>query len=180
VGPVTVPPYLDRLQIVTRASRARLLLGEFDQWAASLQDSLTRALAENLSLLIPTDRVLLHPWSRTTEPDYQVTVDVTQFDAGPSGEVVLAARWRILSANEKELVIHKARFTAVAGRQGYEATVSAMGHALDALSQDIAAALLTIVQQAPRSEQGAHESLPAMAQHRPLKQRPRKAKGSSR
>jgi uncharacterized protein len=180
VGPVTLPPYLDRLQIVTRASRARLVLGEFDQWAASLQDSVPRVLAENLSLLIPTDRVLLHPWSRTTEPDYQVTVDVTQFDAGPSGEVVLAARWRILSANEKELVIRKARFTAAAGRQGYEATVSAMGHTLDALSQDIAAALLTIVQQAPRSEKGAHETLPAVAKHRPLNQRPRKANGSSR
>src|SRR5215831_18341660 len=69
VGPVTLHPYLDRLQIVTRASRARLALGDFDQWAASLQDSVTRALAENLSLLIPTDRVLLYPWSRTAEPD---------------------------------------------------------------------------------------------------------------
>src|SRR5262249_50890681 len=54
VGPVTLYPYLDRLQIVTRASRARLALGEFDQWAAPLQDSVTRALGENLSLLIPT------------------------------------------------------------------------------------------------------------------------------
>src|SRR5215475_5950329 len=53
VGPVTLPPYLDRLQIVTRASRARLVLGEFDQWAASLQDSVPRVLAEDLSLLIP-------------------------------------------------------------------------------------------------------------------------------
>jgi hypothetical protein len=109
-----------------------------------------------------------------------VTVDVTQFDAGPSGEVVLAARWRILSANEKELVIRKARFTAAASRQDYEATVSAMGHTLDALSQDIAAALLTIVQQAPRSEQSAYESLPVVAKHRPLNKRPRKANGSSR
>ena len=29
VGPVTLHPYLDRPQIVTRASRARLILGEF-------------------------------------------------------------------------------------------------------------------------------------------------------
>ena len=134
------------LQIVTRASRARLVLAEFDQWAASLQDSVTRALGENLSLLIPTDRVLLHPWARTIEPDYQVTVEVTQFDTGPSGDVVLAARWRILNANDKELVMRKVRFTAVVGRQDYEATVIAMGHTLDALSQDIAAALLTLVQ----------------------------------
>ena len=168
VGPVTLHPYLDRLQIVTRASHARLILGEFDQWAAPLQDTITRALAENLSLLIPTDRVLLHPWSRTAEPDYQVQVEVTQFDAGPNGEVILAGRWRILSPDGKELVTRKARLTAAAGRQDYEATVIAMGYTLKALSQDIAAALLTLVQQAPKSEQGAHESPPAAAQHRPF------------
>ena len=152
VGPVTLSPYLDRLPIVTRASRARLVLGEFDQWAASLQDLVTRALAENLSHLIPTERVVLHPWSRTVELDYQVTVDVMQFDAGPSGEVVLAARWRLLNAKEQALVMRQARFTAAAGRRDYEATIIAMGHTLDALSQDMAAALLTIVQQASRRE----------------------------
>jgi uncharacterized lipoprotein YmbA len=180
VGPVTLPPYLDRLQIVTRASHTRLVLGEFDQWAASLQDIVTRTLAENLTFLIPTDRVLLHPWPRTTEPDYQVTVEVMQFDAGPSGEVVLAARWRILSANEKELVMRQARFTAAAGRQDYEATVVAMGRTIEGLSQDMATALLTLVQPALRSEQDAPESLPAVARQRPLHQRPRKANAPSR
>src|SRR5262245_41337863 len=109
VGPVTLPPYLDRLQIVTHASRSRLILADFDQWGAPLQDTILRVLADNLSLLIPTDRVLLHPWARMTEFDYQVTVDVMQFDAGPSGEVVLAARWRILGPNDKELVMRKSR-----------------------------------------------------------------------
>jgi len=40
----------------------------------------------------------------------------------------------------------------VAGKQDYEATVIAMGQTLDALSQDIAAALLPLAQQAPRRE----------------------------
>ena len=152
VGPVTLHPYLDRPQIVTRASRARLSLGEFDQWGAPLRDSVTRALAENLSLLVPTDRVVLHPWSRTTVPEYQVTVDVLQFDAGSGGEVILAARWQILNADEKELVMRTSRVTAVAGGHEYEAIVTAMGRTLDALSRDMAAALLTITQQAPRRE----------------------------
>lgn len=146
VGPVTLPPYLDRPQIVTRASRVKLDLGEFDQWAASLQDGVVRVLAENLSLLIPTDRVVLHPWSRMTVPDYQVTVEVMQFDAGPGGEVVLAARWQILTANEKELVMRKSRLTAAAGGHEYEAMVTAMGRTLDTLSRDIATALLSVAQ----------------------------------
>ena len=152
VGPVTLHPYLDRPQIVTRASRAQLILGEFDQWGAPLRDSVTRALAENLSLLVPTDRVVLHPWARTTVPDYQVTVEVLQFDAGPGGEVILAARWQILNADEKALAMRKSRVTAAAGGHEYEATVTAMGRTLDALSRDMAAALLTIAQQAPRRE----------------------------
>jgi uncharacterized lipoprotein YmbA len=149
VGPVTLPPYLDRPQIVTRASRTKLNLGEFDQWAAALQDGATRVLAENLSLLIPTDRVVLHPWPRQTAIDYQVTVEVSQFDKTMGGEVVLAARWSLAAADGADLLLRKTRYSTPAGGQDYEATVTAMSRTLEALSRDIATALLTIVQQAP-------------------------------
>jgi hypothetical protein len=36
-------------------------MAEFEQWATPLKDTVARGLAENLSLLIPTDRVVLHP-----------------------------------------------------------------------------------------------------------------------
>jgi uncharacterized protein len=149
VGPVTLPPYLDRPQIVTRASRAKLDLAEFDQWAASLQDTVARVLAENLSLLIPTDRMVLHPWPRTTAIDYQVIVEVTQFDRTLGGEVVLVTRWSITAANEQELMMRKARFSAPAGGQDYEATVTAMSRTLEALSRDIAATIQSMPQQPP-------------------------------
>jgi uncharacterized protein len=149
VGPVTLPPYLDRPQIVTRASRVKLDLAEFDQWAASLQDTVARVLAENLSLLIPTDRVVLHPWPRTTAIDYQVIVEVTQFDRALGGEVVLVARWSITAANEQELMMRKARFSAPAGGRDYKATVTAMSRTLEALSRDIAATIQSMAQQPP-------------------------------
>ena len=53
VGPITFPKYLDRPQIVTRASRHQLTLGEFDRWAEPLQDNVSRVLAENLALPHP-------------------------------------------------------------------------------------------------------------------------------
>jgi uncharacterized protein len=148
VGPVTLPPYLDRPQIVTRASRAKLELGEFDQWAAPLQDTFARVLAENLSLLLGTDRVLLHPWPRTTDVNYQVTVDVIRFDGGVGGEVVLAVRWSLIGADGKELTMRKTRFQAPANPQDYEATVTAMSRILEDLSRDIAATLQTTAHQA--------------------------------
>jgi uncharacterized lipoprotein YmbA len=149
VGPVTLPPYLDRPQIVTRASRAKLNLAEFDQWAAPLHDNVSRLLAENLSLLIPTDYVVLAPWPRTTAIDYQVTVEVTRFDGGVGNEVVLAARWAIVNADGKELLMRKSQFQAPAGAQDYEATVIAMSRTLDALSREITTAILVLAQQAP-------------------------------
>ena len=44
LGPITLPLYLDRSQIVTRTSLARLKLAKFDQWAAPLQDNFSRML----------------------------------------------------------------------------------------------------------------------------------------
>jgi uncharacterized lipoprotein YmbA len=149
VGPVTVPPYLDRPQIVTRSSRVKLVLADFEQWAGPLPDTIARVLAENLALLIPTERVVLSPWPRTIDPDYQVTVEVLQFDRGPRNEVVLAARWSLLDTNGKERVMRTSRVSLAAGGPDYEATVTAMGRTLEVLAQDIATALLTTTQQAP-------------------------------
>jgi uncharacterized lipoprotein YmbA len=80
VGPITFPKYLDRPQIVTRASRKHLTLGEFDRWAGLLQGNVSRVLAEKLALLIPTDHILLQAWPRATNPDYQVRGEVLHFE----------------------------------------------------------------------------------------------------
>ena len=42
VGPVEVPAYLDRPQIVTRLSLNTLRLAEFDKWAEPLKDTVSR------------------------------------------------------------------------------------------------------------------------------------------
>ena len=150
VGPVTVPPYLDRSQLVTRTSRAKLALADFDQWAGPLADTIARVLAENLSLLIPTERVVLAPWSRAIDPDYQVTVEVLQFDRGPGGEVVLAARWSLLDRDGKALVLRTSRLSQAAGGTDYEAAVTAMGRTLEALARDMAATLQSMAPPARR------------------------------
>lgn len=148
VGPVTMPPYLNRPQIVTRASSARLDFAEFDQWAAPLQDSVTRVVAENLSLLIPTDRIALYPWPRATPVDYQVTIAVDRFDGEAGGEVVLLGYWSLWDADENELVMKKARFSTPIGGQEYEELVTAMSRTLAALSQDIATTVQGVAQRA--------------------------------
>jgi uncharacterized lipoprotein YmbA len=92
--------------------------------------------------------VVLYPWSRALDPDYQITVEVLQFDRGPGGEVVLAARWSLLDHDGKELVLRTARLSQAAGGTDYEAAVTAMGRTLEALARDMAATLRSMAQPA--------------------------------
>src|SRR5215510_9952978 len=58
VGPVTLPRYVDRPQIVTRTSPYEIKVAEFDRWAEALDSNFSRVLADNLSFLLPTARVV--------------------------------------------------------------------------------------------------------------------------
>jgi uncharacterized lipoprotein YmbA len=148
VGPISLPKYLDRPEIVTRAGRNQVILGQFDRWAEPLQDNVSRVLAENLALLIPTDQVLLNPWPGSAPLDYQVRVEVLHFDGWRGGEGSLIARWSILDRVEHELVNRKSHLNAPVGGQDYESMVVAMNQMLEALSRDIAIAIQRLASQA--------------------------------
>jgi uncharacterized protein len=152
VGPITLPKYLDRPQIVTRASRNQLALGEFDRWAEPLQDNISRVLAENLARLIPTDQVLLQAWPRSATLDYQVTVEVLQFDGWLGGESTLLARWSILDGAEHELFNRMVHLHAPTGGRDYEAMVVVMNQMIETLSRDIATAIQRLASRAVARE----------------------------
>lgn len=148
LGPITFPKYLDRPQIVTRASRYQLTLGEFDRWAEPLQDNVSRVLAENLALLIPTDHILLHAWPRSSPVDYQVKVEVLNFDGGLGGESVLLALWSILDGAERQLMTQRTSLNTPVGGRDYEAMVLAMNQMIGTLSRDIAVAIQRLASRA--------------------------------
>ena len=139
IGPVELPEYLDRPQIVTRISKNELQLDEFGQWAEPLTHSFSRILSENLSLLLSTERIFSYPWAGSTRVDYQVTVEVTRFDGTPGDSVTLNARWAILKGGEKEVLVkRKSSYRQPASGKSYEALVSAKSQALADFSREIA------------------------------------------
>jgi uncharacterized lipoprotein YmbA len=142
IGPVTLPRYVDRPQIVTRTGSYELKLAEFDRWAEGLDANFSRVLADNLSLLIPTARVAVFPRPRVISIDYQITVDVTHFLSQAGGESLLIADW-VLSKGEGQQVLMsgKSRLSAAAGGQDYAAIVAAMSQTVGGLSREIAAAI---------------------------------------
>lgn len=152
VGPVTIPAYLDRPQIVTRADGNELLVNDFRQWAEPLRSAITRVIREDLALATGARHVYAHPWSRSDAIDFQVTLDVIRFEADTAGAVTLVAVWRILDAagGRRPTLVHEQRSTIIRPLDG-TTTVDAMSTALADLSREMAAALVVI----SRGEPGA-------------------------
>jgi hypothetical protein len=142
IGPVTIPRYLDRPQIVTRTSPYELRVAEFDRWAEALDLNLVRVLAENLTLQVPTARVVAFPWPRAIPIDYQIIVDVTHFLTQVGGESLLIADWILFKGEGQQvLMTGKSHVSASTAGQDYAAIVAAMSQTVASLSREIATAV---------------------------------------
>jgi len=142
VGPVTLPAHLNRKEIVTHDQRYRVNSAEFDRWAEPLDQNITNALAENLSVLIPSDQVLAYPWNSAHNFDFIVRVRVTTFGTNPNGEVVLSASWMIYDADNAPIALTKKRYAEPRRGDDMIALVAAMSQTIEHLSRDIAIALV--------------------------------------
>jgi len=150
VSAVKLPAYVNRPQIATRSSSNELELAVFDHWAEPLEDNFSRVLAENLALLLSTDRVVTHPWKRSVPVDYQVAVEVTGFDGVLGGEAWMRARWTLLEGDgEKVAIQRQSTFSAPTGAATYQAMVSALSGLVADLSQEIATKLEEMEQKRP-------------------------------
>ena len=140
IGPVTLPRYLERINVVTRGD-AEMEVSEYDRWAEPLNSSVPRLLASDLSTMLDTERIVMFPWSVETTIDRQVVVDVLRFEGTMGGDVVLDARWRVLGPARQELVLQHSVVREAAGANGYPAVVAAMRRAVGVLSREIAEAI---------------------------------------
>ena len=145
VGPVTIPDYLHRPQIVSRSGPRELELSEFERWAGSLEEDVSRVLAENLSVLLAPDDVTVLRWGGDAYPfpaKYRVTVEVLRFDGTIGESIHLAARWSVSREEEKNVLsLGESNVREPVGGQEYDALVGAMSNALATLSREIAAAI---------------------------------------
>ncbi len=142
IGPVELPEYLHRPQIVTRLSGNELHIAEFDRWAEPLDKNFARVLAQNITVLLGSDRIFVYPWDKSTRIDYRIAVDITRFEGILGGPVTLQARWTIFGEKSADiLMIQQSRYTQSSGGQSYKALVEAESLLIEKLSRDITAAI---------------------------------------
>ena len=145
IGPIQFADYLGRTQIVTRTDGAEVKLSETHRWAEPLKDNFGRILAENLSNLLNTDKIILHPSRNWSEIDYQVLVNVWRFDASIQGKASLVANWSIRGKGGSQLLtMNKSVFsTNVEPTASYADIVHALSETVEMLSHEIAQAIQT-------------------------------------
>jgi len=143
LGTIELPGYLDRQQIVTRTSNNRLSYSENDRWATPLAESFSRVLGQNISHLLKPAQMIHYPWQSTGVPDYQVKMEVIQFEANSDQQVWLIARWSVIDRNKKILVRQRSQLNRRSGSSTTEDFVKALSATLGDLSREIVNTLLS-------------------------------------
>ncbi|MGD9507854.1 MAG: membrane integrity-associated transporter subunit PqiC [Geminicoccaceae bacterium] len=143
LGPITLPQYLDRPDIVTREGANQMRLADLQKWAEPLEPLLTRIMAEDLYVLLDANDVIPIPQRGDVPLDRIVEVDISRFDADETGEVVFDARWRIYRGDNETLIVSgRSRLTEQgAPVPDYDAIVAAMSRAVGRASEEIAEAI---------------------------------------
>ena len=145
IGPVTLPAYLNRSQIVTRTSENELKLAEFHLWAEPLKENISRVLMESLSNLLNTNRIVTYPWRASISVAYQITFDVVRFDVGSDGNALLNVYWAVYGKDGKEeLLKKKSIFRESAESKDYHSIVAAQNLTLREFSREIASTIKKI------------------------------------
>jgi len=142
----TLPGYLDRSQLITRAS-GQLMMSPLDLWAEPLDTSLAQVMASNLSRL--TGSLKIQPVENFTTLDYTQVLElkIAQFDPDAAGTLILKGTWTLQPVTGSAASAHFFRIT-IPGSPPAETSpmaqrVPAMNQALERLARQIAAGLVS-------------------------------------
>jgi uncharacterized protein len=147
LGPIKLPEYLDRAEVVTRVTPNRLELSPVDRWAEPLSTDFRQVMAQDLSARLGTQMITFYPWYRTTHVDYQVEIDVYRFERDSQGTATLVAHWQIFDGTGA--ILYATDSTVTETGQPGEPGAAALSRALGSLAQQIASAIQSLHSAAP-------------------------------
>jgi uncharacterized protein len=144
VGPITIPRYLERPEVVTRVSDTQLSVSETNRWAEPLETSVASVLRQDLSNQLASAQIITFPWSRKQQIDYRVKVDFHSLECTAAGNAIVEASWAIQQGTDGSMVhTGSTQFTAPSGKDGRAAS-AALSRGIAQVSSDIARQLITI------------------------------------
>jgi len=141
VGPVAVPPVIDRPQIVVTTGANQVTIDEFNRWASSVQDNLARVVAENLAVILGTARVTQYQSALGVDAEYRVQIDVRNFESAPGKYASLDAVWTVRRLKDGKTETGRTGVREPVDGDGFEALAAAHSRGIGKMSQEIADAV---------------------------------------
>ncbi len=139
VGPVSIPEILSRPQIVTLHSRNGVQVSQYERWTGQLQNEIAAILAENISALSGSDRIIPYSRENVFQPDYRLAISINHLDIKMSEEIRLDATWSIKEAKTgRALLVRKSFFQEPLTSDSYDEMVQAQSRILATFSRELA------------------------------------------
>lgn len=138
----TLPPYLERTELVTRSASGTLKIHEKDLWAEPLDKGISRVVADNLRRL--TKSANIQPAGNFITQDYTkiVEIRIERFDPLPDGSVILECTWKAQPVGGGDASMNSFSTTvSVSVSDGKHTRIVAMNEGLERLSKTIAKSL---------------------------------------
>ena len=136
LGPIRLPEYLDRFQMVVAVSENKYKLIDGHRWAEKLDQNISLALFKTLPSQLGTDRMIRYPWPQRPGVDFQVKIDILELNIDQDGQSQLVAQWSIKSKDET-ILNKRSTFTAQASTTDIDKMVQAQSECLTKLGQEI-------------------------------------------
>ncbi|MGZ5000999.1 MAG: PqiC family protein [Methylomonas sp.] len=146
LGPIHLPEYLDRPQIVVETSKNQFRLDEHHRWAERLDQNMGRVLAQLLAGQAGVEQVVRFPWAQKQAMDYQVSIDVLQLHQGADGVSRLQAQWQI--KNQDRPPFSRRFDCSVPAKDEADAIVKAQSQCLGRLGMEIVTGLRQLTSEA--------------------------------
>ena len=139
VGPVRIPEYLNRPQIMVSNKDRTIVFDEFNRWAESLDFALARLINKDLTLMLKDAAFQMFPWDMAVAVKYQVIADVVQLENNLNRDLVFVTQWSIINLEKKRAVFTKrSEFNQSISPHNYYGLTEALSEVVMSLSAEIA------------------------------------------
>jgi uncharacterized lipoprotein YmbA len=129
---VSVPPVVDRRQMVIHTSSDQVVILEHDRWAAPLSELVSQTLARDIERRRPD--VLVADRAFSSAAPVRARVDIVEMTARRGGQAIVEAHWRIVDTTAKSDDLGGEVFAAPLDGENYAAVAQAFSTDLAALA----------------------------------------------
>jgi len=135
---VSVPGWLDRVQVTGRAASGAVVTDEYSRWAEPLPRGIQRVVAENLVLLLPDRRVVTAPFPPRDAVAHRVELTILEASRQTDGTVLVEARWDVVDQAGDVLAKRRSTHRSSPSELGAAGAVAGLNGSLALLSREIA------------------------------------------